>query len=336
MGNNETKRAVRIVAAIAVGAGLGVVLGVTAPRATGDRPSRATASAPARTPSSPARSSATRAGSGAASRPAASQPWPGPELTTACDETRNALRRRAGTGLRMQVSVPFVIAGDLSAAELDRMVRHTIRPAAEALWAKYFDKRPAAPITILLFSGRESYEAYAKKLFGDTSVPHFGYYRPGDRTLVMDINTGTGTLVHELVHALAAFDFPQQPTWFSEGLASLYEQCTVGPGEIRGLVNWRLPALKAALKDGSLRPLSALITADDFRGPLEGLNYAHARYLCMYLQSQDRLERYYERFRSNIEQDRMGLHSLEAVFDGRSINAIDRDFRRWVAALPDP
>ena len=40
----------------------------------------------------------------------------------------------------------------------------------------------------------------------------------------MNIATGGGTLVHEIVHPFVEANFPGCPTWFNEGLGSLYEQ----------------------------------------------------------------------------------------------------------------
>lgn len=252
---------------------------------------------------------------------------------TACERRLEGLRGVAGDGLRYRVEVPFVIAGDVSAAELERIARGTVCRAAEALWAGYFDRRPTEPITVLLLADATSYTRYAERLFGDTDLPHFGYYRRRERTLVMNIATGTGTLVHELVHALGDYDFRGRPDWFDEGLASLYEQCTLADGRIRGMVNWRLPALQKALAAGTLRPLSELITADDFRGSREGLNYAHARYFCLYLESQGWLQAYYRRFRDGFADDPTGLRFLPEVCNGQSVQDIDRAYRRWLATL---
>lgn len=243
------------------------------------------------------------------------------------------LHERTGRKLAGRVAVPFVVGGDLSSEELNRIVRQTIEPAAAALWSKYFEKRPGKPITILLFAKDDSYRRWANELFGDTSPPHFGYYRHDARTMVMNIGTGTGTLVHEMVHALAEPDFPDMPDWFSEGLASLYEQCTLAGGDIRGLVNWRLPALQEAVRAGRLRSLRSLMTGDDFHGAREGSNYAQARYFCLYLQSLGRLEEYYHVFRQDREADPRGVRSVEQVLDGRSLDEIDGAYRAWVSTL---
>src|SRR5437764_1129850 len=84
----------------------------------------------------------------------------------------------------------------------------------------------------------------------------------------------------QLTHALIAPDMPDVPSWFNEGLASLYEQSRFTPdGGIRGLKNWRLPALQRAIREKKLRPLAELMADDDFyNDERAGLNYAQARY----------------------------------------------------------
>ena len=49
----------------------------------------------------------------------------------------------------------------------------------------------------------------------------------------MNISTGGGTLVHEIVHPFVAANFPNCPAWFNEGLGSLYEQS----GEVNGAIH---------------------------------------------------------------------------------------------------
>ena len=68
---------------------------------------------------------------------------------------------------------------------------------------------------------------WAKKLYDDDDLSKYGYYKPSEKTMLMNINTGTGTLVHEMTHALVRYDFPDIPSWFNEGLGSLYERCSL-------------------------------------------------------------------------------------------------------------
>lgn len=239
--------------------------------------------------------------------------------------------------LRALACPPFVIAGDGSQRQLEAYRDRTILAAARALEATYFDKRPNEPILILLFEAEAPYKRLARRWFGDADVPHFGFFRQRDRVMLMNVSTGTGTLVHELTHALIAPDFPRVPSWFNEGLASLYEQCSLGPDTIEGRVNWRLPALQKAIRGGTLRPLKELIRDPDFyRSDLVGLNYAQARYLMFYLQETRRLREFYRLFRDHAAADPTGLRSLEKVIAPATLDQFEQHWRDWVLGLRYP
>ncbi|HUS47005.1 MAG TPA: hypothetical protein VM098_02710 [Phycisphaerae bacterium] len=247
------------------------------------------------------RHAATARGPAAASQPT-TQPRQSPEdLAAACKQAADGLRGRLDRSFNFVVSPPFVVAGNCSPRQLDEYLKWSVVRPAEAMWKSYFDKKPVAVITILLFGDGDSYRRWAKELFGDTNVAHFGYCRR-DGVMVMDISTGTGTLVHELTHALIKYDFPDVPDWFNEGLGSLHEQCNVGERSITGLVNWRLAGLQQAIDKGELRSLKQLVTADDFYGRLRGLNYAHARYFVMYMQHRGVLEKFYKTLRDGYAE----------------------------------
>lgn len=238
--------------------------------------------------------------------------------------------------LRFLIAPPFVIAGDGSMAQLRGYRHHTIVAAMQALEKAYFDRPPQEPILILLFESDEPYRRLSKKWFGSGDVPHFGYYRHSQRVMVMNVATGTGTLVHELTHALIEPDFPGVPSWFNEGLASLYEQCVLEPDSIRGLVNWRLPALQKAIRENKLRSIEQLIGDNDFyRTDLVGLNYAQARYLLFYLQEKHLLRDFYRHFRDHVTDDPDGLKSLRQVISPQPLAEFEQDWRKWVLELAD-
>ena len=229
---------------------------------------------------------------------------------------------------------PFVIAGNGSAKKIARYRDGTILAASRPLHATYFDKQPTEPILILLFESPGPYKRLAKKWFDDDEVPHFGFYRRRENVMLMNIATGGGTLVHELVHALMAPDFPRVPDWFNEGLASLYEQCGIDGDSIRGYVNWRAPALQEAIKDKRLRPLEELIQDPSFYDDEKvGINYAQARYLMMYLQRRELLKEFYRRFRENVAKDPTGLETLKKVLGPQSLEDFETEWRRWVLTL---
>jgi len=274
------------------------------------------------------RLSAGRPSGDAPVRSASAQPV---ELEAACRQTADWLSRQLGSECHTIVRVPLVIAGDVGQAELDACYTETIAPAAGAMAAEYFDRAaPIEPITILLFAGRESYVHYAWKLFGEAADSSYGYYRPALRTIVVNLGRGRHGLMHELTHALMAFDWPAAPDWLNEGLASLHEDGRVrGDGVgIVGAVNWRLEALQEAIRDGRLRPLSALLDDRRFHGSRQRLNYAQARYFCLYLQDRGLLGRVYRRLRD-------GGWQAPACFSADPWAALDADFRGWVVQLPE-
>jgi hypothetical protein len=180
----------------------------------------------------------------------------------------------------------------------------------------------------------------------------------GDGVMVMNIATGTGTLVHELTHALIAYDLPTVPMWFNEGFACLHEQCTVEHDTIIGHTNWRLPGLQKALAAGRLRPLRDLVTQRDFYGDLRGVNYAQARYFVLYMQRRGLLKRFYKHFRKlhaeaakrraealrtaatvraadAAEEGSLDIAAIEFIF-GRKIDEVDAELRKWIPTLHFP
>jgi hypothetical protein len=229
---------------------------------------------------------------------------------------------------------PFVIAGDGTEAQLARYRDGTVIAATRALQATYFDKHPAEPVLILLFEKPEPYKRLAKKWFGDDDVPHFGFFRRADRVMLMNVGTGTGTLVHEMVHALMAPDFPDVPDWFNEGLASLFEQCSLGTDTIIGHENWRLPDLQTAIRKKTLRPLGEMIQDEHFYDDAKvGINYAQARYLMFYLQQKGLLREFYRKFRGDVKDDPSGIKTLKAVLKTDDLDAFDKSWRTWVLTL---
>ena len=323
MARNSIRAVLRfgLLTAAAIAVGALAAAGVMVVRAA-DKPSRPTAAPSSRSAPAP------RA---PASRPAK---YPSDQLARACKAQADALKKRLDGTFSIRVDPPFVSAGNMTAAQLGVYTRGSVLRPARAMWASYFNAKPDKVITVLLFAGDTSYKTWAKKLFNDTDLPHFGYYSPSSRTLVMNINTGTGTLVHELTHALVVYDFPRQPTWFNEGLASLHEQCSVGTTLITGYTNWRLPALQKAIADKTLRPLRDLVTQRDFYGRLRGLNYAQARYFVMYMQKQHLLKTFYEHFRGAHKGGRAvdDVKAIEHVF-GKKLPEIETAFIAWVKTL---
>ena len=115
---------------------------------------------------------------------------------------------------------PFVVVGDVPAEQLkNRWSEKTIKWAVDELKDAYFQKDPENILTIWLFKDEDSYNKHNLLLWGSEPTTPFGYYSSQNKVLVMNIATGGGTLVHELVHPYMEANFPNCPPWFNEGMA---------------------------------------------------------------------------------------------------------------------
>lgn len=256
-------------------------------------------------------------------------------LTVACDERARQLGEHLDERDRIIVRPPFVIGGDLSEAEMDRYYIQTILPTKRALDLAYFDRGPDKPLTLLLYSNERAYRDAAWKLDRRNTANYYGYYIRSDKRIVVNIGTGEGTLAHELTHALGHFDFPNMPEWFDEGLASLYEEADFSEDglQLNGLSNWRLNHLLSAMQKRRLGNLESLISAREIREETQAVEYAHARYFCLYLQERGLLPFFYRKFRNHAGSDPSGLRTLCEILGEENLDPVDRNFRQWVIAL---
>jgi hypothetical protein len=248
------------------------------------------------------------------------------------------LRKRVPEGFTVIVERPFVVIGDEPAAVVRERAERIVRFSVSRLKRDFFDRDPEEIIDIWLFKDEASYRAHALEIFGDVPDTPYGYYSAEDRAMVMNIKTGGGTLVHEIVHPFMRANFPAAPSWLDEGLGSLFEQSTDAGGHIKGLTNWRLAGLQEAIEQGRLPSFETLIstTRDQFYEEDPGTNYAQARYLLYYLQQHDRLIRYYREFVASHVDDPTGLETLKRVLGISDMQAFQRQWEAWVLELTFP
>lgn len=248
------------------------------------------------------------------------------------------LKSKLPEGFTVIVSPPFVVIGDESPERVRRSVEHTVKWSVEKLKAAYFEKEPSEILDIWLFKDKESYEKHTKAIFHTEPDTPYGFFSHADRALVMNIATGGGTLVHEIVHALMAANFPEAPAWFNEGLGSLYEQCGEENGSIHGHTNWRLAGLQKAIRQRRVPFFQTLCSTNSrqFYEEDKGTNYAQARYLCYYLQEQGLLRKFYQRFHANQAQDPSGYRTLQEILGRRDMETFQRDWEAFVLRLTFP
>ncbi|MBI4853913.1 MAG: hypothetical protein HY819_19120 [Acidobacteria bacterium] len=229
---------------------------------------------------------------------------------------------------------PFIIISNIKTSRLEEVKESIIRASYNAFYKDFFSVSPTYITTVYLFKNQADYSFYSRKLFQESPNTPYGYYRSSDRAMLINLSTGTGTLVHEMVHAIIDADFPSAPTWFNEGFASLFEQSRIDEGSIVGLNNWRYPILKKAIDTNSFVKLEKLLTTteEQFYDDQEGYNYAQARYLCYYLQQHGLLTTFYKRFKQQQTNDPSGIKTLTEVVK-KDLNSFEKDWIEWAKTL---
>ena len=233
------------------------------------------------------------------------------------------------------IQPPFVVIGDESPAAVKAHSEKTVKWAVDKLKQDFFTKDPKEILDIWLFKDTDSYERNTLTLFGEKPGTPYGYYSSLHKALIMNISTGGGTLVHEIVHPFVEANFPMCPPWFNEGLGSLYEQSGEVDGHIHGYTNWRLPGLQKAIRAGKV-PEFKLFTAFNsqaFYNDDKGTNYGQARYLCYYLQQRGLLIKFYREFLAHQQQDPTGYKSLQKIMGTVNMRAFKQKWEKYVLGL---
>ena len=299
-------------------------------------------------PNLPPRAAAMANGSPPAHQNAAPQellPAPQPAAAPAPYDLAHDLRARSdyakqklGRGTLTAILDSYVVVAPpgWTQAELQTSVS-LMQNAMTAFYTGRFDKKPERAITVYLFPRAQPYNAFCKSEFNEyPCMSIYGFYQPGNRAMVMNAGLGLGTLTHELVHPLVEADFNDAPTWLNEGIASVFEAPVIPrKGEIHGAKNWRYPILREAMRrDSGHVKLSTLfhISDEEFRGANEGRNYALARYVCQWMDSQGKLWAFYHAFRDGYADDHKGLVAFHNVME-KPPEQLDAAFERWLLAL---
>jgi hypothetical protein len=255
-----------------------------------------------------------------------------PEFQKHKEELEKKLK---GRGFTVLIEEPFIVVGDESEATVKEHSRGIVKWSVDQLKQDYFSKDPANILEIWLLKNDASYRRHAKEFFGDEPTTPYGYYSSSNKALIMNIATGGGTLVHEIVHPFMEANFPDAPAWFNEGMGSLYEQSGEVDGRIHGFTNWRLPGLQKGLKQKivpSFKKLTAM-TDEEFYREDTGTNYAQARYLCYYLQQKKLLVKFYKEFSANYKSDPTGYKSLQTVLGERDMTVFQSKWEAFVLKL---
>ena len=242
------------------------------------------------------------------------------------------LRQTLPRGYTVRVEPPFVVVGNGPPAEIHRYAEETIGWAVRKLRQDFFAADPKRILDVWLLKDEKSYQDITYEITGEEPDTPYGFYASQQGALIMNIATGGGTLVHEIVHPFMEANCPTCPAWFNEGLGSLYEQCSERRGHIVGLRNWRLAELQYMIRQHavpSFRELTRLTGRAFYQGQ-HSLHYAQARYLLYALQEGGVLVPYYRAMTAHLQSDPTGYTALVQVLGEKDMAQFQR---RWEAAM---
>jgi len=266
------------------------------------------------------------------------KPRPGGHFTTAdfARHIEQLKKKIPGREFTISIQSPFVVIGDGTPQALKSQAE-TVRWAVEKLKQDYFEKDPVEILDIWLFKNEASYRKHARQLFNDEPNTPYGYYSSANKALVMNIETGGGTLVHEIVHPFVEANFPECPPWLNEGLGSLYEQSGEQNGHIYGFTNWRLSGLQQAIRAHAVPTFKTLLAmdTDDFYNRDKGTNYGQSRYLCYYLQERGLLVKFYKEFYAHRASDPTGYQTLQSILGEQDMDAFQKRWGKFVLDLSE-
>jgi hypothetical protein len=249
----------------------------------------------------------------------------------------DALKKKIpGRAFTIIIQPPFVVIGDGTPAAVKSQAE-TVRWAVSKLKQDYFEKDPLEILDIWLFKNEASYRKHTRSLFNDVPDTPYGYYSSEHKALIMNIETGGGTLVHEIVHPFVEANFPGCPSWLNEGLGSLYEQSGEQDGHIYGYTNWRLPGLQEAIRAKLVPSFKSLMATDAraFYNEDKGTNYGQARYLCYYLQERGLLIKFYKEFYAHRKEDHTGYQTLQTILNESDMDAFQKKWEKFVLDLSE-
>ena len=132
-------------------------------------------------------------------------------------------------------------------------------------------------------------------------APFMGYYNRRDNLLLATVYGGYGTLLHEMLHAMVYWDFPDAPGWIEESLATLYERSRWDSGRLVPLPNWRLD-------NANVDDFRQLDYFDRFKGnpQLDYRDLSALRLLFIYLDAQGKLKTLYEDVKASAGDQELG------------------------------
>lgn len=243
------------------------------------------------------------------------------------------LKKTLPQGMSLAWEAPFLVIGNEDRTTVGRR-KDLVAWTRRLLLEDFFAEVPTQLEELWILGDARSYQQLSKSIFNTDPDTPYGYYVSARHALILNIKPGSGTLVHELVHPFMHHAWPEAPAWLNEGLASLFEFPFEDGGHLKGRVNWRLPALVAAVRHRSAPSFSDLthLSQNDFYDDDTGVHYAEARYICHWLQERGLLSRFVRRAIELKDTDPSGWQALTEVL-GKDPETFRNEWETYVLRL---
>ena len=186
----------------------------------------------------------------------------------------------------------------------------------------YFPLAQQKKLVMLLFSKTADYEAFHAP--GKPPSP-FGYYQPARNTLVVNVERGLGTAMHELVHHFQTVGgMDHHPDWINEGIPMFFEKFmghVANDGTLHLSVgyfsNWRFPIAKEKIGSFTLRRM-----IDEGEPCL-------ASSFMLFLHKKGHMRRFVQQLQAKGKEAKPE-DILVGVY-GQPIATIEREWKEWIA-----
>ena len=232
----------------------------------------------------------------------------------------------------------FVIFSDMDDELTYKLIDNDIRNTTDAMTNNYVNKMPDKITPIYLFEEYDEYRKFVLKNFdiAENDISPYGFFKISKNVIVIRYVSWKGSILHEVTHRFIRSDFPDAPSWFDEGFASLNEKSTFKNGNLIGDFSLRIIPLRRAIQNNTYTDLKHLMNTNDeeLYGKRTSYYYAQSRYLLMYLQQSGLLDKYYKKFRDSYSDDETGISQLEET-TGKPLNIIENDYLDFIKSFKE-
>ncbi|MBN8568256.1 MAG: hypothetical protein J0M18_01390 [Ignavibacteria bacterium] len=230
----------------------------------------------------------------------------------------------------------FVVFSNLDEKTTYDLIDMDIRNTVDAMLTNYIDVKPDEVTAVFLFKDKESYRDFSINEFAieEDDLSPYGFFKISRKAIVVRYVNWKGSTSHEVTHAMIQNDFPEIPSWFNEGFASMHEKAIYNNGKLTGSFSWRILALRRAFNENTYVPLKQTMSTNDTElyGKRSSYYYAQSCYALMLLHEKGLFEEFYKSFRDNYSKDRTGIKQLEKL-TGMTVDKFDEELVEYIKSF---